>query len=74
MYRSESEFPYAEGYYGIFPRGAIEDRPVGAGSIVIEEDYTIYFRPDTPQDVKDRFVKDYAEAYKKRKASGVYPI
>ena len=71
MYRSQSIFPYAEGYYGIFPRG-IEDREVGEGSIVVEKEYVIYFRPNTPEEIKRRFIKDYAEYYAKEKELGYY--
>ena len=71
MYRSQSIFPYAEGYYGIFPRG-IEDREVGEGSIVVEKEYVIYFRPNTPEEIKQRFIKDYAEYYAKEKELGYY--
>ena len=66
MYRTESLFPYADGYYGIFPRSQ-EHRRIGEGSIVIEEDYIIYFKPETPEDIKNRFIKDYAEYHKSQK-------
>lgn len=69
MYRTESLFPYADGYYGIFPRGQ-EHRKVGNGSVVIEDEYIIYFKPETPEDVKIRFVKDYAEYVKEQKEKG----
>lgn len=71
MYRTKPNFPYAEGYYAIFPRG-MENRDVGEGSIVIEDEYIIYFKKDTPDDIKKRFIKDYAEYYTKRKESGVF--
>lgn len=71
MYRTESLFPYADGYYGIFPRGQ-EHREIGEGSVVIEDDYIIYFEPETPEDVKSRFVKDYADYHKKQKESGKF--
>lgn len=69
MYRSETLFPYADGYYAIFPRG-LEDRDVGEGSIVIEDEYIIYFKKGTPEDIKERFIKDYARYYAKKKESG----
>ena len=71
MYRSEPLFPYADGYYMIFPRG-LENREVGEGSIVVEDEYVIYFKPDTPDDIKKRLIKDYAEYYKKEKQLGVF--
>lgn len=71
MYRTEPLFPYATGYYGIFPKG-FENREVGKGSIVVADEYVIYFKPETPEDIKQRLVKDYAEYYAKEKASGLY--
>jgi len=55
----------------IFPRG-IENRKVGNGSIVVEDDYIIYFEPTTPDDIKQRLIKDYAEYHKKELESGVF--
>lgn len=71
-YNSKPMFPYASGYYAIFPKGLEKNRKVGAGSLIIEEDYLIYFKPDTPEDIKQRFIKDYAEYHRKQKAEGVY--
>lgn len=71
MYRSKPLFPYADGYYAIFPKG-LENRDVGNGSIVVESDYIIYFKPETPDDIKQRLIKDYAEYYKKEKESGIF--
>lgn len=59
-------FPYAERYYWIFPRG-MEGREVGGGSLHIEEDYIIYFKKNTPEDIKQRFIKDYKEYHLKKK-------
>ena len=71
MYRSETLFPYADGYYAIFPRG-LEDRDVGEGSIVIEDEYIIYFKKGTPEDIKERFIQDYARYYARKKELGWY--
>lgn len=65
-YSAKPPFPYADGYYGIFPRG-MEDRDVGGGSLHIEEDYIIYFKENTPEDIKQRFIKDYAKYYKEQR-------
>lgn len=56
LYRSAPLFPYAEGYYGVFPRG-LEDRYNGVGTLVIEEGYLLYFKPDTPQDLNQRLCR-----------------
>lgn len=71
MYRTTPLFPYADGYYSVFFRG-IEKRNVGKGSIVVENDYVLYFVPDTPDDIKQKLVKDYAEYHRKEKESGLY--
>ena len=67
MYRSKPLFQYAHGYYAIFPRG-MENRDVGEGSIVIEDEYIIYFKKDTPEDIKERFIKDYAQYHAEKKS------
>ncbi len=61
-YKSEPLFPYAIGYCAIFPAGFKRD--VGKGSIHETKDYIIYFKPDTPEDIKQRLIKDYAEYFK----------
>lgn len=67
-YPIKSLFPYAEGYYyGVLPRGVLEGRNVGKGSVHIENDYIIYFKEDTPEDIKQRFIKDYAEYHKEQR-------
>lgn len=71
MYRTEPLFPYAEKYYAILPP-ALKNNEVGKGSIVIEDEYIIYFKPDTPENIKQRFIKDYAEYHAKEKASGIF--
>ncbi|MBR6792621.1 MAG: hypothetical protein IKM49_05860 [Ruminococcus sp.] len=66
-YSSKPLFPYASGFYMILPRGIEKSRKVGEGSIVIENDYVIYFKPETPEDIKLRLVKDYVEYHRKKK-------
>ncbi len=75
MYPDKHPFEYAYGYYGVFPRGIEEGREIGSGSIVVEDDYVLYFRPETPDEIKERLIKDYAEYNKARKAertAGIY--
>lgn len=62
-YRGKPLFPYASGYYMVFPAGFKRD--VGKGSIHETKDYIIYFKPDTPEDIKQRLIKDYAEYFEK---------
>ncbi len=69
MYPVENPFPYASGYYAIFPRNFKRD--IGDGSIVVADDYLIYFKPGTPEEIKTRLVKDYAEYHKKNIEQGI---
>ena len=71
-YSSELLFPYAADFCMVFPKGLEKNRKVGKGSIVIEEDYIISFKENTPDEVKTRFIKDYAEYHKKEIESGNY--
>ena len=71
MYRTEPLFPYANDYFGIFPKG-FENREIGKGSIFVADEYVIYFKPNTPEDIKRRLIKDYAEYHAKQKATGLY--
>lgn len=67
-YKSKVLFPYARGMYWIFPAGFKRDP--GKGSVHETKDYTIYFKPDTPEDIKLRVINDYAKYHKNHK-SGV---
>ncbi|MGN0556316.1 MAG: hypothetical protein ACI4IV_00550 [Acutalibacteraceae bacterium] len=71
MYSSKPLFPYASGYVLILPT-TMKDIELHGGSIVECDEYIIYFKPETPEEVKTRFVKEYAEHYAERKASGRY--
>lgn len=71
MYLSKDPYKYASDYCMVFPRG-MENRDVGEGSIVIEDEYIIYFKKDTPEDIKERFIKDYAQYHAIRKESGTF--
>jgi len=70
-----NRWPYINGYAMVFPKGFEKSRKIGAGPIVVEEDYTIYFTPDTPEDLKHRFVREYAEYHAqkmKERRQGIY--
>lgn len=71
-YNVQPLFPYAHGYYAIFPKGLEKDREIGQGSLVIEDDYLIYFRPETPENIKQRFIKDYAQYHKEQKEKRIF--
>ncbi len=74
MYTSKPLFSYAQGSYMVFPKG-FENRDVGEGSLVIEEDYIIYFKPGTSDDVKERLTKDYAKYHQielQQQKDGIY--
>lgn len=72
MYGQKQLFEYAQDYFMILPKGIEKGRDVGNGSIVIEDDYIIYFKPDTPNDIKTRLIHDYAEYHQQEKKSGIY--
>ncbi len=70
-----NRWPYINGYAMVFPKGFEKSRKIGVGSIVVEEDYTIYFTPDTPGDLKHRFVREYAEYHaqkREERRQGIY--
>lgn len=72
MYSSKPLFPYAVGYYGILPPGLPDNFYNGEGDHVFTKDYVICFKPETPEDIKQRLIKDYAEYNSKQKESGLY--
>lgn len=66
MYPINDPLAYAADYCMVFPKGL--PNKVGKGSIVETDDYIIFFREDTPENIKQRFIKDYAEHHAKIKA------
>ena len=48
------------------------NREIGEGTLVIEKDYIIYFEPNTPEEIKQRFIKDYVEYHEQKLKSGVF--
>lgn len=66
MYLKNDPFEYAARYCMVFPKG-LENREIGEGSLVIEEDYLIFFRKDTPENIKERFISEYASYYAENK-------
>ena len=73
MYRTKPLFEYADGMYMIMQSG-LPDRfyPEEPERKHITNDYVICFMVDTPEDVKQKLIKDYAEYHKKEKESGLY--
>lgn len=63
MYEANYRFAYAEGCW-VFPKGLIEKRGFKDCEIHSESDYDICFKRDTPEDIKQRFIKEYAEYHK----------
>lgn len=67
-YPSELPFAYASEYcYGVIPKGILDDRKSGNCIVHKEEDYTIFFKENIPEDIKQRFIKDYRAYYLKKK-------
>lgn len=62
MYPANDRFAYARGYFGVFPKGF--SRTAGEGSTYETDEYIICFKKDTPEDIKQRVIKDYAEYHK----------
>lgn len=63
MYESNDRFAYAEGCF-VFPKGFIEAKGFTECDVHTEKDYDICFKPDVPDDIKQRFIKEYAEYHK----------
>ena len=67
-YPAKLPFAYAnEYYYGVLPNDILDDRESGKCIVHKEEDYTIFFKENIPEDIKQRFIKDYKEYYLKKK-------
>lgn len=56
-----NRWPYINKYAMAFPAGLEQSFEIGNCSVAYEKDYFIVFLPDTPEELKRRFVKDYAE-------------
>ena len=72
MYQIKDPFEYASGYYGILPPGLPDRFYDSDGEKIFTEDYVICFKPDTPEEIKQRFIREYAEWYKKELELGHY--
>lgn len=67
-YPAELPFAYASKYLcGVIPKGILDDREPGKCIMHKEADYTIFFRENIPEDIKQRFIKEYREYYLKKK-------
>lgn len=62
MYEVNDRFSYARGYFAFFPKGF--NRALGDRTIHETDEYIIYFKKNTPKEIKQRVVKEYAEYYK----------
>ena len=71
MYSKEHPFPYAEKYYMILPVEFARTHEKGEWDVIEQDDYSICFKPNTPDDIKERFVREYAAYYQKMKDKGV---
>ena len=73
MYRSEPLFPYIKGQYAIMPSG-LPSRfyPTEESRVHKEKEYVICFDKDVPDEKKQRFIKEYADYYSKKKESGLF--
>ncbi len=72
MYRTEPLFPYINGYLlAILPK-TMKNIDKTNCSFVECENNIVYFKIDTPEEIKTRFVKEYAEFLKSEKKLGRY--
>lgn len=71
MYTREPLFSYAEGFYMLLPSGLPKRFYKGDGEYVFTNDYVIYFKPDTPEDIKNRLIEDYSKYVANKKVSGI---
>ena len=73
MYNSKAPFPYIFGHYAIMPPG-LPDRfyPEKEEDRYFTKHYVICFMGDVSKELKERFIKEYAEYYKKIRESGIY--
>ena len=72
-YSSKLICPYASEYYMVFPAAFYDEKRVGGGSVdFFDKDNFVYFRPDTPEDIKQRVVKDLKEYYAQKREKGYY--
>ena len=71
MYLQDQPFPYAEKYYMILPVEFARNHERDGWDVIEQDDYSICFKPNTPDDIKERFVREYAEYYKKMREKGL---
>lgn len=74
MYPTKPIFDYMNwGEYFIMPPG-LPDRfyPTDKSKVYYTNDYVITFPVEISEEKKERFIRDYAEYYKKEKESGVF--
>ena len=69
MYEVNDRFSYARGYFAIFPKGF--NRALGDGTIHETDEYIIYFKKNTPKEIKQRVVKEYGEYYNEYTKKGI---
>ena len=73
MYSSKIPLPYIFGHYAIMPPG-LPDRfyPEKDEDKYFTEHYVICFMGNVSKELKERFIKEYAEYFKKRREDGIY--
>lgn len=66
MYPINDPMEYAWEYCSVFPKGL--PFRVDKGTTIEIDDYMLFFVENTPEDIKQRIVKDYTEYFAKIKA------
>ncbi len=72
MYHNEHPFPYAKDYYMILPKEFAKKHERGGWEVIEQDGYSICFRPNTPKNIKERFVREYAEYRLKMEEQGIW--
>ena len=70
--KPDKRFDYANGYCSVFPKGLEKQFKSGKGHIVLEDEYIVVVNNDTPKEIEQRFLKEYAEYYAETKNSDAY--
>ena len=70
--KPDQRFEYADGYCSVFPRGLEKQFKSGKGHIVLEDDYIVVVNNETPKEIEQKFLKEYAVYYSETKNNDIY--
>ena len=67
--KPDKRFEYANGYCSVFPKGLEKHFKCEKGHIVLEDDYIVVVNNETPLEIEQRFLQEYATYYAETKNS-----